>query len=66
MLHAGLDLSREKVDVCLFSDAGEIVGEFPVPPDADGLRALVCRVGPSSRGCTGTRSQEGRARFHSR
>lgn len=46
MLHAGLDLSREKVDVCLFSDAGEIVDEFPVPPDADGLRALVRRVGP--------------------
>ena len=46
MLHAGLDLSRKKVDVCLFSDAGEIVAEFPVPPDADGLRSLVRRVGP--------------------
>jgi transposase len=30
----------------LLSDAGEIVDEFPVPPDADGLRALVRRVGP--------------------
>jgi hypothetical protein len=25
MLHAGLDLSRRKVDVCLLSPAGEIV-----------------------------------------
>ena len=48
MLHAGLDLSRKKLDVCLFSDAGEVVDEFAVPPDADGLRALVGRVGPVS------------------
>jgi transposase len=46
MIHAGLDLSRKKLDVCLLSDAGELVGEFPVPPDADGLRGLVRRVGP--------------------
>jgi hypothetical protein len=50
MLHAGLDLSCKKVDVCLFSDAGEIVTEFPVPPDADGLRALVRRWGPNRFG----------------
>jgi len=47
MSHAGLDLSRKKLDVCLFSDVGEIVDEFPVPPDADGLRALICRCGPT-------------------
>ena len=41
MLHAGLDLSRRKVDVCLLSQAGEIVEEWAAPPDADGLRALV-------------------------
>jgi len=45
MLHAGLDLSRRKLDVCLLSDAGEIVDEFAVPPDRDGLAGLVCRVG---------------------
>jgi hypothetical protein len=28
MLHAGLDLSRRKVDVCLLSQAGEIVEEW--------------------------------------
>lgn len=46
MLHAGLDLSRRKLDVCLLSDEGEIVDEFAVPPDADGLAGLVRRVGP--------------------
>jgi predicted NBD/HSP70 family sugar kinase len=43
MLHAGLDLSRRKVDVCLISEAGEIVDEWASPPDADGLRGLAAR-----------------------
>ena len=29
MLHAGLDLSRRKLDVCLLSDQGELLDEFP-------------------------------------
>ena len=45
MLHAGLDLSRKKIDVCLLSEHAEIVEEFAAPPDADGLRALARRVG---------------------
>jgi transposase len=45
MLHAGLDLSRRRVDVCLISDEGEVVGEFASPCDHDGLRGLVERVG---------------------
>src|SRR4029453_3940719 len=40
MLHAGLDLSRKKIDVCLLSPAGEIVDEWASPPDADRLRGL--------------------------
>ena len=40
MMHAGLDLSRRKIDVCLLSDEGELCGELAVPADADGLRAL--------------------------
>ena len=39
MMHAGLDLSRRKIDVCLLSDEGELCGELAVPADADGLRA---------------------------
>src|SRR5947207_12512449 len=53
MLHAGLDLSRRKVDVCLISEAGEIVDEWASPPDADGLRGLVARAAmwaPAVRG----------------
>ena len=50
MLHAGLDLSRKRLDVCLLSDQGELVGELAVPPDLDGLRGLVRRVGLSEGG----------------
>ena len=44
MLHAGLDLSRKKIDVCLLSGDGEIVDEWASPPDADGLRDLAARA----------------------
>ena len=53
MLHAGLDLSRRKVDVCLLSSAGEIVDEWASPPDADGLLGLAARAAmwaPAVRG----------------
>lgn len=46
MVHAGLDLSRKKVDVCLLSDDGELLDEFACPPDHDGLRGLARRVKP--------------------
>jgi transposase len=46
MLHAGLDLSRKRLDVCLIGDEGEVVAQLAAPPDADGLRRLVERVGP--------------------
>ena len=49
MLHAGLDLSRKKIDVCLLSGEGEIVDEWASPPDADGLRGLAARAGMSGR-----------------
>jgi transposase len=45
MLHAGLDLSRRRVDVCLLDEAGEVVAETAAPPDADGLRRLARRLG---------------------
>ena len=46
MLHAGLDLSRRRLDVCLLSERGELVEQLVTPPDADGLRGLVRRVAP--------------------
>jgi transposase len=45
MLHAGLDLSRRKIDVCVLSEHAEVVEEFASPPDADGLVGLARRVG---------------------
>jgi transposase len=44
MLHAGLDLSRRKLDVCLLSDSGEQLDQLAVPPDPDSLRQLARRI----------------------
>jgi transposase len=45
MLHAGLDLSRRRLDVCVISELGELVEEIAAPPDAGGLRYLAGKVG---------------------
>src|SRR5215203_2982264 len=44
MLHAGLDLSRKKLDVCLLSSEGGHLDQLAVPPDVDSLRTLARRV----------------------
>jgi transposase len=44
VLHAGLDLSRRRVDVCLISSEGELVEHFRAPADRDGLYGLTRRV----------------------
>jgi transposase len=44
MLHAGLDLSRRKVDVCLLNEDGDHLDQLAAPPDADALRALARRI----------------------
>jgi transposase len=44
MLHAGLDLSRKKVDVCLLSETGEHLDQLATPPDAESLRRLARRI----------------------
>jgi transposase len=44
MLHAGLDLSRKRLDFCLLDEQGARVEVGAAPPDADGLAALVARV----------------------
>jgi transposase len=45
MLHAGLDLSRRRLDFHLLEEGGETVEVGAAPPDADGLRGLAARVG---------------------
>jgi transposase len=49
MLHAGLDLSRKKVDVCLLSDEGKHLDQLVVPPDVDSLRTLARRIEETHR-----------------
>jgi transposase len=44
MLHAGLDLSRKRLDFHLLDEAGATVEVGAVPPDSDGLLALAARV----------------------
>jgi hypothetical protein len=44
MLHAGLDLSRKRVNVCLLSERGEHLDQLAAAPDADGLRTLARRI----------------------
>jgi transposase len=63
MLHAGLDLSRKRLDVCLLSEQGELVEEFSAPPDADGLRGLVCHVGQHGEPVRGVIESMTGARF---
>ncbi len=44
MLHAGLDLSRRRLDYCLLDERGERIEVGAAPPDADGLASLARRV----------------------
>jgi transposase len=44
MLHAGLDLSRHRLDVHLLDQHGGTVQVTTAPPDADGLRGLAGRI----------------------
>jgi transposase len=44
MLHAGLDLSRRKIDVCLLDEQGRHLDQLVTPPDVDALRTLARRI----------------------
>jgi len=50
MLHAGLDLSRKRLDYCLLDEAGERVEVGAAPPDRDGLEGFVRRLGEQHPG----------------
>ena len=63
MLHAGLDVSRKRVDVCLVSGEGELLGQFPAPVDRDGLYGLACQVGVYGTPVRGVLESMNGARF---
>jgi transposase len=44
MIHAGLDLSRKRLDYCLLDPDGHRIGAGTVPPTGDGLAVLAARV----------------------
>jgi transposase len=63
VIHAGLDLSRKRVDVCLISGEGELVGHFPAPADRDGLHGLARRVAAYGQPVRGVVESMNGARF---
>jgi hypothetical protein len=67
MLHAGLDLSRGRVDVCVFNEDGDHLDQLAAPPDADTLRGLASRIGEvyGEPVCAGDRAMTGGPRFYS-
>jgi hypothetical protein len=44
MLHAGLDLSRKRLDFHVLDEVGDTVEVGAAAPDADGLRGLAARL----------------------
>ncbi len=44
MLYAGLDLSRQRLDVHVLDEEGRTVDVLAVHPDADALRTLANRI----------------------
>ena len=63
MLHVGLDLSRNRVDVCLISGEGELVEHFRAPADRDGLYGLTRRVAVYDESVRGVVESMNGARF---
>ncbi|MEA2615521.1 MAG: transposase [Chloroflexota bacterium] len=63
MLYTGLDLSRKRLDVHVLSKTGETVEITQTPPDADGLRGLVQRMGRHGEPITAAIESMNGARF---
>ena len=63
MLYAGLDLSRQRLDVHVLDEDGRTVEVTAVHPDADALRTLVSIVGRHGQEVTATIESMNGARF---
>ena len=63
MLYAGLDLSRQRLDVHLLDEDGRTAEVIAVRPDADALRTLVASVGRHGQAVTAAIESMNGARF---
>ena len=63
MLHAGLDLSRQRLDVHVLDEDGRTVEVTAVRPDGDALRTLVGVIGRHGQEVTATIESMNGARF---
>jgi transposase len=63
MLYAGLDLSRQRLDVHLLDEDGRTVEVTAVRPDSDALRALVASIGRHGQEVTAAIESMNGARF---
>lgn len=63
MLYAGLDLSRQRLDVCVLDEEGRTIEVAAVRPDADALRTLVTVIGRHGQEVTATIESMNGARF---
>lgn len=63
MLYAGLDLSRQRLDVHVMDDAGSTVEVTAVHPDADALRTLTAVMARHGRSVTAVIESMNGARF---
>src|ERR687885_2950941 len=66
MLHARLDLSRKKLDICLLSEEGEHLDRLVVPPAVDSLKTLARRIDEVHGGpvCASVESMTGARLVH--
>jgi len=63
MLYAGLDLSRQRLDVHLLDENGRTVEVTAVRPDVDALRTLVATIGRHGQAVTAAIESMNGARF---
>ncbi|HSW43190.1 MAG TPA: transposase, partial [Patescibacteria group bacterium] len=63
MLYAGLDLSRQRLDVHVLDESGRTIEITAVRPDADALRTLVAAIGRHGQAVTATIESMNGARF---
>src|SRR5439155_3227172 len=63
MLYAGLDLSRQRLDVHVLDGAGRTVKVTAVRPDADALRTVVETIGRHGQAVTAAIESMNGARF---